>query len=134
MIKLTLFITLLLIVVGCTKEVPANQMVERGGVWYEVNSTTPFTGTTIRYHNNGQLQEKGNFKDGKFDGLSESFHKNGQLEISSNWKDGKLNGLLEEYHDNGQLYEKTIYKDGEGELLESYFQNGEKTWRHPEKD
>ena len=131
---LTLLIPLLIVIVSCTKEVPAYQMVERGGVWYEVNSTIPFSGTTVRYHNNGQLKEKMNFKEGKIDGLSKSFHKNGQLKIISNWKDGELNGLLEEYYENGQLREKTIYKGGESELLEEYFKDGNKTFRHPQQD
>lgn len=106
--KLTLLIPLFLAIVGCTKEVkevPAYQIVERGGVKYEVNSTTPFTGTSVLYYNNGQVREKANFKDGKLNGLYESFFMNGQLNFMIIHKDGNEE-LREEYNENGQL----VYK------------------------
>ena len=43
---------------GCSKEVPRDQLVERDGVKYEINSQTPFTGSSERYYDNGQLQSK----------------------------------------------------------------------------
>ncbi len=32
-----------------TKEILIDQLVERGGISYEVNSTTPFAGVTLDY-------------------------------------------------------------------------------------
>ena len=36
------------------KEVPYDRLVERDGVVFEVNSTTPFNGFGVEYHPNGQ--------------------------------------------------------------------------------
>jgi len=70
----------MLILVSCSNEVPVDILVERQGVSYEVNSTTPFTGGFVGYHENGQLLSKGNYKDGKEEGFQEKFFDNGQLQ------------------------------------------------------
>jgi hypothetical protein len=92
--KLTLLIAMLIAIGGCSKEVPSDQLVERGGLKYEVNSQTPFTGTVVDYHENGQLFYKTNYKDGEFDGLHERYYKNGQLWNKENFKDGNLIFIL----------------------------------------
>tara|TARA_B100000953_G_C17680365_1_gene311960 strand:- start:310 stop:462 length:153 start_codon:yes stop_codon:yes gene_type:complete len=48
-----------------TKEILIDQLVERDGISYEVNSTTPFAGVTLDYDENGQLQQRSNYKNGK---------------------------------------------------------------------
>ena len=42
------------------------------------------------YHENGQLWKKGNYKDGKLDGLWENFKTDGTLEKNETYKDGEL--------------------------------------------
>ena len=42
------------------------------------------------YYENGQLDERGNYKDGKEDGVWEKYYENGELEERDNWKDGEL--------------------------------------------
>ena len=69
------------------------------------------------YYKNGQLLEKGNFKDGRKDGTWEYFYKNGQLSSKGNWKDNNPDGLWEEYHKNGQLSYKYNYKDGKKDVF-----------------
>ena len=118
----TLIVLSLVLLASCApNEVPFGNLVERQGVTYEINSQTPFTGTSVRYHDNGQLEFKRNWKDGKRVGLSEWYHENGQLKSKSNWKDGKRVGLSEWYHENGQLWMKGNAKDG---LVEWYYENG----------
>ena len=97
---------------GCSKEVPLDQIVERGGLNYEVNSQTPFTGSAVEYYENVQILSKINYKDGKKDGLSEFYMENGQLVSKSNYKDGELDGLLEWYFWDGSIVDKKNYKDG----------------------
>ena len=93
-------------------EVPYKDLVERNGIKYEVFSKVPFTGSFVRYYENGQLRVKGNYKEGKEHGLRESYFKNGQLRIKGNHKDGKRNGLWEWYYENGKLMFKDCYKNG----------------------
>ena len=73
-----------------TKEILIDQLVERGGISYEVNSTTPFAGVTLDYDENGQLQQRSNYKDGKLEGLFEWFDEDGNLTKTEEYKDGEL--------------------------------------------
>ena len=104
-----------LIIASCSKEIPSDQLVERNGIYYEVNSQTPFSGRVVSYHENGQLKWKRNYKDGNRDGLSELYGEDGQLrwifchqkgeEIDMSDCDPKLQELREE------IYKKKT-KDG----------------------
>jgi len=124
--KKLLPILFVLIITSCSKEVPSDQLVERDGVYYEVNSQTPFTGTTFSNWDNGQLKYKGKFIDGKHDGLHESFHESGQLWSTKKFIDGKEDGLHEDYHENGQLWMKSNYKDGNLDgVYENYDEKGQ---------
>ncbi len=120
---------------------PRNQLVERQGIKYKINSTIPFTGSSVVYHDNGQLWYRENYKDGKPDGLQEGFWSNGQLWFRQNWKDGKPDGLHERFYDNlvsrlhsflipttdrGQLKVRGNYKNGEEDgLWETFHENGQ---------
>ena len=127
--KQLLTILCLLILVSCSpepKEVSSDQLVERQGITYEVNSQTPFTGGKVSYHDNNQLKTKGNYIDGKRDGLWENFFSNGQLSITSNYKNGKQDGLQEIFYENGQLKMKGNLKDGKLDgLWEDFYSNGQ---------
>jgi antitoxin component YwqK of YwqJK toxin-antitoxin module len=119
-------ILFVLIISSCSKEVPSDQLVERDGIYYEVNSQTGFTGTSISYYENGQLWEKITYTNGELDGVHERYYENGQLKYRINFKDDKYDGPYESHHNNGQLWYKTTYKNGKEEgLSESYSQNGE---------
>ena len=123
--KKLLPIIFILILSSCSKEVPLEQTVVRGEIVYLVNSEEPFTGTTVSYYENGQLETKGNYKDGNEEGLREGYFDNGQLEYKTNYKDGKLVGLVENYYENGQLQLKGNYKDEkEDGLWETYRVDG----------
>ena len=50
---------------------------------------------------------------GKKDGPFESYYKNGELKEKGTYKDGEWDGLVESYYENGQLKTKATYKDDE---------------------
>ena len=59
--------------VSCTyEEVNPNELVERLGKFYEINSTTPFTGSSAMYYDTGQLYERKNYKEAFFDALEKN--------------------------------------------------------------
>jgi len=86
----TLIILSLIFLVSCSNEVPIDKLVERNGITYEVNSNTPFTGSSVSYFENGELQYRRNFKDGKQDGLFEDFNENGNLTSTFTYRNGVL--------------------------------------------
>ena len=74
---------------------PCNEKGEPHGAWET-------------YHDNGQLQYKGNFVAGKQHGYSERYYTNGQLCYKGNYVAGKRHGYWAWYHNSGQL-ELIIY-------------------------
>lgn len=64
------------------------------------------------FYENGQLVEKGNFKNGKPEGLFEEYYDNGQLKTKGNYKNGEKDGLWETFDEEGKLGWSDTYKDG----------------------
>ena len=111
-----LLLTLLLILTGCSNGIPYEDLIEKNGLYYEVNSKTPFTGIALDYYND-RISARTNYIEGKADGTHEAFHSNGQLEQKGNHIDGQRAGIWEYYYDDGQLDKKVKYVDGVGHNL-----------------
>ena len=79
--KKLLPILFVLIITSCSKEVPSDRLVERDGIYYEVNSQTGFTGTSISYYENGQLKEKITYTNGELE-ISRCFKKGDSVDMS----------------------------------------------------
>lgn len=93
---------------------------------YTVDEAGKEQGEYEKYYGNGQLLEKGTYKDGLKEGPCELYHENGQLREKCTYKDGKKEGLYKEYDKNGQLKEKSIWKNGKKEgPYEEYYENGQ---------
>ena len=87
-----------------TKELSDDQLVERNGVYYEVNSEVPYTGKVTDTHENGQLYIKGSYKDGKRDGLRTWWYEDGQKGYEGTYKDGELISK-KEWNEDGSVKE-----------------------------
>ena len=75
----------------------------KDNLWYVKYARVPFTGVVEKFHNDGLLASKHNYKDGEPHGLWEMYWSNGHLQQKGNYKDGKKHGLCEYYWSNGQL-------------------------------
>ena len=103
----------LLISIACSQpEVLASELVERDGITYRIDSDRPFTGTSVRFYESGQLENRTDYRNGKKEGLSEWFWENGNLGQRGHLKAGKKDGLLEMFDGNGEPTRSVIYKDG----------------------
>jgi len=100
-----------LILSSCSKEVPSDQLVERNGLLYEINSQKPFNGISVEFDDT-RLREKLTFKEGKLSGPFESYYSGGSIEIKGEYLQEDIGGDLEqtavggpyeEYFLNGQL-------------------------------
>ncbi len=102
------------------------------------NQTTRDSPTYL-YHDNGQLQEKGAYRNRKQEGPWVSYHDTGQLKAKGAFKGGEWEGPWVWYHDNGQLAGKGAFKGGEWEgPAVGYDEDGNKehwsgTYRNGEK-
>ena len=97
-----------------------DDLVEKDGLYYEINSDVPFTGEVIgsvvvnfkngkaegehlRYYKSGQLKFKGIYKDGKEEGEHLTYYEKGQLRLKGNYKDDKLEDEYLTYYENGYI-------------------------------
>ena len=89
-----LVILSLIVLVSCSPtEVPSEKLVERGGITYLINSQTPFSGRSVSYYENGEVEFKRHYQDGQLIGIWERYYENGQVKGKTNYKNGKEDGL-----------------------------------------
>ena len=93
--------------------IPEVETVARNSLMYHQDTNELVTGTVEYFHDNGQLRERGNWINGKRNGLYESFHENGQLKERRNYVYGEQDGLFEVFDRNGNLRGSDMWRNGE---------------------
>ena len=104
-----------LVLSACSQEpeVFTGPFITRDGVIYDQNTNEPLTGIVEELNENGQLEQRTTYRDGKREGLWEYFHDNGQLEGRVNYIDGKREGLWEGFNEDGNSVGTVTYRNGE---------------------
>ena len=115
--RLLLIVLPLLLIVGCSKPIDDDSLVERNGIHYQVNSETPYSGKSFSLHENGQKGHERTFKDGKQDGLMTEWYENGQKRFEVTYKDGETISEKLVWNKDGSLnipvdFKTLIEKDG----------------------
>ena len=94
---------------------------------YALNSQKTYTGSIKKIHENGQVSNLINFKDGKEHGLDTSWYDSGQKESEGNYKEGVRHGPAAAWHENGQKMVEAVYKEGKLHgFLTKWYENGQK--------
>tara|TARA_B100000530_G_scaffold67057_1_gene39485 strand:- start:19 stop:681 length:663 start_codon:yes stop_codon:yes gene_type:complete len=63
------------------------------------------------HHKNGNIKEKGFYKDGELHGTRKMFYENGNILVEMHYENGKIHGLKKLYHDNGKLKEESNWEN-----------------------
>ena len=115
--------------------VDMSKLDEIGGVMYEGDSETPFTGIVVAKYRNGQKWFELTCKDGKREGPATWWHPNGQKRSETPYKDGRSEGLSTSWYVNGQKQSEVTYKNGKEEgLVTKWHENGQKEFEATYKD
>jgi antitoxin component YwqK of YwqJK toxin-antitoxin module len=111
--KKILFISvILMILIACSSErVNFNQLQDRSGMFYLVNSDKPFSGDVVSYAN-GRVEFEGKIEKGLREGTWTSYYANGQKKMEGNYKEGVKDGLWTYWKDNGTQEGLETYKYG----------------------
>lgn len=84
-------------------------------------------GNWKNWYSNGQLHEDINFKEDSLDGEFKKWHENGKKLIEGKYEFGNLVGKWQSWHDNGQLNADENYVNDKLEGKQSYwYANGQK--------
>ncbi len=87
-------------------------------------------GNYLSNYEDGQIEETGNYVDGKKEGEWKSYHKNGNIHEIKSYSMGELSDSLVVYHKNGQVKRRAFYKKaGDKTKLHgdeyNYYENGQ---------
>ena len=113
----------LLFLTGCMEEKEVSSLQDRGGVKYEINSETPFTGKLVKKYEGGQKEFEWDYTNGELDGrltywdkegnvTKTEEYKDGQKIYEGNFIDGKEEGLWTWWDEEGNVTETETFKDG----------------------
>jgi antitoxin component YwqK of YwqJK toxin-antitoxin module len=114
---------LLFFLISCEKSVDGNKEREyltiKNGVKYYKGS--PYFGRIFYYHENGQLEKKESYKNGKRDGEYEEYE-NGKISLRGVYKDDKMDGFWETFWSDGEIFTKIYYKNDKRDgLYQSFY-------------
>lgn len=87
----------------------------RARAWYKDGQ---IEGEYSNFYSNGQMEESGEVRAGRYVGVKRCFHENGNLRSMHRYVDGVLHGDFEEYDENGTLRRKVAMKNGNQHGLE----------------
>jgi hypothetical protein len=86
------------------------------GLFYVKGKDTPFTGTSISHHGNGEKHELESYLDGKWHGRHWGWHANGNKSYMTFWQRGIQQKQYVHYHPNGQIKFQGIVENGKPKL------------------
>ncbi|MBC2853648.1 toxin-antitoxin system YwqK family antitoxin [Cetobacterium sp. 2G large] len=118
-----------LLVISCNKTIESSDLVynQTDGLFYEKDSTKPFTGTLIkRDEKTNKIITEWNYENGKNNGICKNFYEDGTKKFYGEFKNGIPNGVIKEYNNNGRLHIEENFKNGvlDGEKKE-FYENGQ---------
>lgn len=76
--RLLLIVLPLLLIVGCSKLISEETLIDKDGLKYHPDTKELFSGKVYSNHMGGNKKIEGSYKDGKSDGLSTLWYDNGQ--------------------------------------------------------
>tara|TARA_B110000014_G_C20078034_1_gene562955 strand:+ start:99 stop:581 length:483 start_codon:yes stop_codon:yes gene_type:complete len=137
-----LFITSLLLIVGCSKE-PINyktSLVERDDVYYTIDTNKPYSGQVFSLYMYGDKKDEGTLKDGRMISRTEwkwyeYKEKTSKKREEVPYKDGEVDGVVTSWYESGQKEIQGTFKNGnEDGLLTGWYENGQKRFEETYKD
>lgn len=106
-----------LLIVGCQHEpervIDLEQIQDRNGVAYELNTSEPYTGRVIGTYANGQKQFEANFVNGGEEGVDTRWYENGQKKSEDTYVNAKLEGVATRWRENGEVRLVTCWENDE---------------------
>ena len=73
---------------------------------------SPFSGTCINHHTNGEIRSIQNYKNGYDHGNWEFFYRNKKIKVKGKFNMGEKDGKWTYFHENGILHKEHFYENG----------------------
>ena len=92
-------------------KINVNHLLDYGGLKLMPNSAKPFNGRVFELYDNGRKHWEKRYMKGMAVGYYKSWYKNGQLEFKGQLKQGLKKGLFTSYNEDGKKIKEAYYKD-----------------------
>ena len=102
--RLLLIVLPLLLIVGCSKPINEETLIEENGLMYHPDTKELYSGKVFKNHMGGEKEFEGSYREGEKEGLYTKWYENGQKELEGNYKDGKKEGIETEWYESGEKY------------------------------
>ncbi len=96
---------------------PNGNIYSRGSV----NNENKKVGIWEKFHEDGQMKSRGEYKDGMEIGIHKTWFYNGNLRKMAEFENGKIVNFYYRYHLNGMIGSKAIYENNEQVGIETIF-------------
>ncbi len=93
--------------------VDGGMLVERDGLWYELDSEKPFTGMMAEYWPGGEKKAEGELLDGQVNGKVIEWYEGGGMKSQTEYRGGELQGTAIGWYENGRKQAEVEFVDGE---------------------
>ena len=103
------FLIVLLILTSCKNET-CKGVEQKDGISFKNGS--PYSGTCIVNHSNGEIRSIQNYKNGYDHGNWEFFYSDKKTQVKGRFNMGKKDGKWTYFHKNGVLHKEHFYKKG----------------------
>lgn len=90
-----------------------DRLVERDGLWYEVDAGEPFTGTMVEYWPGGGKQAEAELVGGRVHGKVTEWYEDGRKASETEYREGELHGKAVGWDENGQKQAVVEFSAGE---------------------
>ena len=110
--KTLLIITAVMLVIGCSKPINDETLIDVDGLKYHPETKELYSGDVFKNYLGGKTEYEGYYKNGKQDGKWTNWYENGQKAVEGTYKDGKADGKWTEWYETGQKKGEGTYKDG----------------------
>lgn len=117
--KALIIILLIAPILGFGKEIDANKIEQREGIFYVIGKKKPFTGKAISYHENGKKSSSTEYKKGEIKGKLEGWYPTGEKQVLGNIINMQKTGMWTAWFQNGVKIRQGAFENGkeEGEYI-----------------
>ena len=102
--RFLLIVLPLLLIIGCSKPISEETLIDKDGLKYHPETKELYSGKVFKNYMGGGKEFEGSYKDGKKDGLWTTWFENGKKEFEKNYKDGKKDLMTYWDKNDGKMY------------------------------
>ena len=122
--RLLIIVLPFLLIVGCSKSINEETLIDKDGLKYHPETIELYSGKVFQDQMGNNQEFEGSYKAGKKDGLIIWWYENGHKNCEGTYINGKQIGLWTLWYENGQKMWEQTFKNGKSISSKEWYING----------